>query len=811
MSPLPDAESLVEGARLPRASTRWSRIRDEIRHRLLDQALEKLDLRWRFRAVVFAFGLPFLGYIVWAATEQAAIEKGHANDRAKAHAALLAARLEDYVEAVDRLLSAGAQTIGGRTGDPDAVSAALQGMRGHLPRSINNVAVWSLTGANIASLDRRAGLKAVNVADRGYFRQVVDRLDLAIEGPIVSRSSGDRILQFARPVYDANAHLVAVLAMSCRLEDLVNQIDDAGRVSNGALVTIVDRDGVVVARSVDASYWIARPLPMAAEVRQAFLRQAGSRELAGVDGRLRLWGYAATARMPWLVTVGEPIEVAIASVSDRLLKGLAIGLVIFAAALLIAGWAASWTIRPLLRLALDAEQVGRGDLSHRSAVTTGGEIATLAHNFNRMAEALQQRDRALVASEIQLRAITDNIPAQITYVDRDERYRFCNAWRLVFPSMPPESMIGRTVREVRGEHLYAQVADTIKAALGGVAGSFEGTLEHDGASFHYRCSCVPDRDADGVVQGVYAFTEDITERRNAEQRRLESERRLVTITDNLPAMICYVDEERRFRFMNRAYEDWFGRSRAELMERPFTEVLDPRLAREYDHYFLRGMLGETCEYEVEVLIARGETRWMRCSFVPDRPEGGGRIRGVYGMIQDVTSAKVAEQRLTRLAQFDALTGLANRRQFNEQLDESLARRPHADGPLALMFLDIDHFKQVNDRYGHACGDELLREFARRLTDSVRPTDAVARLSGDEFVVLLEHLHTDEEPQFIARKIIASIEKSFVVEDRYLHVGTSIGIALRAFPDETASSLMKRADDALYDAKRSGRNTFRMAG
>ena len=788
----------------------WSRLRAEFKRRIADEALEKLDLRWRFRAVVMAFGLPFLGYIVWAATEQAAIEKSHAHERAKAHAALIAARVDDYVAEADRLLSAAGQTASPLLHDPDGLSLALQGMRGHLPRSVSNIAVWSLQGSSISALDRRVAIKAINVADRQYFKDAVATLGLVHEGPLISRTSGDAVLQFARPVYDAAMQMSGVIAMSSKLDELIGQIDADGKIAGGALVTIMDRNGTIIARSADAGYWIGKQIPNPDRMRRVFSEQSGSGEVVGVDGQLRLSGYAVASRLPWLVVVGEPIEVAIAPVSERLLKGLGIGLVIFVIALFIAGQAAAWTIRPIARLALDADQLGGGDLSHRSAVSTGGEIATLAANFNRMADALQERARALATSQSQLRDITNNIPQQITYIDRDERYRFVNAYRGPLPVVTSETMIGKTVHEVRGDVLYGKVAARLKEALAGTAVVFDGSNFADGVEYHFRCTYVPDRDPTGLVLGVYAFTQDITQEKQAELLRLETERRLVTITDHLPAMIFHVDDERRFTFMNQGYRKWFRKPMEELMGQPFPSVMDAGVARQYDQHYVRGMLGETCDYEIEIPTSRG-SMWVQGTFVPDRPEGGGKVRGCYGMVHDITAAKVAEQRLTRLAQFDTLTGLANRLQFNEQLVSRLADASRTDEPVALMFLDIDHFKQVNDRFGHATGDELLKEFAQRLSESVRPTDTVARLSGDEFVVLLEGLHSEEEPQFIARKIIAAVQKPFVIDDRFMQVSTSIGIAVRAFVDETPSALMKRADVALYDAKHAGRDTFRMAG
>ncbi len=500
----------------------------------------------------------------------------------------------------------------------------------------------------------------------------------------------------------------------------------------------------------------------------------------------------------------------IGPVGDHLLENLGIGLVIFAVALLIAGRVASWTTTPLMQLAVDADRLGDGDLSYRSAVATGGEIATLATNFNRMAAALEQREAALATSRTQLRAITDNIPEQITYIDRDERYRFINGRMGPFLNADPDMMIGRTVREVRGDPVYRTLQPAIRLALDGETNGIELSRVAAGSTSHYFINYVPDFDENHEVCGVYTFAQDITKRRTADLLRVEGEKRLVTITDNLPAMICYVDDGRRFRFANRAFEKWLARPLAEIVGQPFDRVMPSALASELDEYFLRGMQGERLEYELRVSLPSGP-RWLKCAFVPDLDEALGRPRGVYGVIHDVTKAKQAEQHLTRLARFDTLTGLANRHQFNETLARALDDDDADPKPLALMFLDIDHFKEVNDRHGHGSGDLLLKDFAQRLADCVRPTDAVARLAGDEFVVLLEGLHSEDEPQFVARKIIAAVEKPFLLDVHSVGVTASIGIAMRGSASESASALMKRADEALYEAKRAGRNTFRLAG
>jgi diguanylate cyclase (GGDEF)-like protein len=157
-----------------------------------------------------------------------------------------------------------------------------------------------------------------------------------------------------------------------------------------------------------------------------------------------------------------------------------------------------------------------------------------------------------------------------------------------------------------------------------------------------------------------------------------------------------------------------------------------------------------------------------------------------------------------------LTGLANRLQFNERVTLAAARRQRTPAPIALLYLDIDRFKQINDTMGHAAGDAILVAFADRLRASVRETDLVARLGGDEFVVLVEDLDSSAVAETIAHNLIASLAGGIVVNGKAIPVTTSIGIAFRDGAIASGDELIKLADDALYAAKAAGRNTFRVA-
>ncbi|HEY0660104.1 MAG TPA: diguanylate cyclase [Lysobacter sp.] len=183
--------------------------------------------------------------------------------------------------------------------------------------------------------------------------------------------------------------------------------------------------------------------------------------------------------------------------------------------------------------------------------------------------------------------------------------------------------------------------------------------------------------------------------------------------------------------------------------------------------------------------------------------------------RDISRRVVAEQaleasrlELEKLARVDTLTGLANRRQFDERFSLALLRLRRHGLPIALMYLDVDHFKRINDSFGHAAGDAVLRTFAQRLLACTRASDLVSRLGGDEFVVLIEDAELPFAAEIIARKLIAAMGAEITVETSTLQVTTSIGIAYASEPTE-AATLMAAADAALYDAKKAGRNTYRM--
>jgi len=305
-----------------------------------------------------------------------------------------------------------------------------------------------------------------------------------------------------------------------------------------------------------------------------------------------------------------------------------------------------------------------------------------------------------------------------------------------------------------------------------------------------------------------ALERGVADLRAAQEKAEQSEQRLRSITDSIPSMVGYIDRERRYRFNNRYYETWLQRPLSEITDRRVEDVLGPAAYANVAANLDRAFRGERVDFDVEAPGPAG-SRFVRGSYVPHFDDTG-QVIGVYTSSTDITPLKEVERQLERLVQKDTLTGLPNRHAFNDGIAAALRRSQRSGTQVALLFLDVDGFKKINDTLGHAAGDDVLREFARRLTSSVRATDLVARLAGDEFVIVLEGIHTRDECRFVARKIIAAMRAPFPAGDLTVNVTTSIGIALGQGGATTPEALLKRADSALYAAKGQGRDTFEIA-
>ena len=207
-------------------------------------------------------------------------------------------------------------------------------------------------------------------------------------------------------------------------------------------------------------------------------------------------------------------------------------------------------------------------------------------------------------------------------------------------------------------------------------------------------------------------------------------------------------------------------------------------------------------------LANGESRYLEIKLLPHIGDQG-KVLGCFAVTTDITEHKLTEERIQRVAHHDSLTGLPNRLLFNDRLDQAISLAKRDSRQFALLYLDLDKFKPVNDTLGHTAGDELLKGVAARIRHQVRESDTVARVGGDEFTVILPDIARREDAETVAKKIIAALATPFQLgsQKQSVDIGTSIGIAVYPADARDADALVKAADAAMYSAKQVG-SSFR---
>ncbi len=295
---------------------------------------------------------------------------------------------------------------------------------------------------------------------------------------------------------------------------------------------------------------------------------------------------------------------------------------------------------------------------------------------------------------------------------------------------------------------------------------------------------------------------DVRERREQLHR---SETRLRAVTDTLPSLLAFIDTDERYVFNNLAYERTFGIPLDQLRGMTLRELLGEARYARIQPYLQQALAGTAVTFETE--FHDPDYHCTETNFRPEWSADGSRVEGVHVHVQDITARKLETLRLAQISRLDHLTQLLNRSAFETRLAEAMARSRSQDRLMALLYLDMDRFKAVNDHYGHAAGDQLLQSFAKRVQRCVRERDAVARLGGDEFAIVMEDIDRPDVAVRVAGAILHAVGRRFFIEGAFVDVNVSIGIALYQGAPMTWQQLAKEADALLYRAKDAGRGRF----
>ena len=422
-----------------------------------------------------------------------------------------------------------------------------------------------------------------------------------------------------------------------------------------------------------------------------------------------------------------------------------------------------------------------------------------------------QRDiTARKRRELALQSLLDNSSDLVLALDRDGLVVSVSstAWRLL--GLSAEQLLGTGLRE------RLHPADA--AALEGLLDPVDGLRLGPGATAEFRLRAGDDRwhwldvasldpgdESDG---GVVLMCADVSARKLDEQALRRADNRFRSAFSDAPIGMAVTDPSGQHVQVNEAYCTLLGRTSEELLGMKMTEVMhrdDVEPSNRQRLALLHGSI-KRHRFETRFLHADGSVVGVlhSSSVVPD---DDGRPMHLIDHVEDITDRKAFEAQLSHQALHDPLTGLPNRALLHDRLDRALRREEREARPLAVLFLDLDRFKSVNDSLGHAAGDAVLVAVARRLENVLRSGDTAARLGGDEFVVLCENT-TPEQATAVAERIAACLASPITVGARELLISASIGVALGGVGSHhDAEALLHHADAAMYSAKDHGRARF----
>jgi diguanylate cyclase (GGDEF)-like protein/PAS domain S-box-containing protein len=686
------------------------------------------------------------------------------------------------------------------------------------------VLVTDRSGTALVSLPDELGRQGVNYLDVAAVRETIESGRSGVSAAVIGKTTHQPVVPMIVPIRGAGGEVIGTVIGLTNLA-LSNFLDEIGANRfgrQGGYLLTDPRQRIFIAATDKTRIMQPGPPPGVNPVYDSYLAGfEGSGLALSSRGVVELSSSRKVPSAGWLMQAVLPADEAFAPI-ERLqwrVLGLVTALTVLAGS--VAWW---WLRRELQPLGEAAELLGSmrdGVIPRQSLpVRQNDEIGQLAGAFNGLLEAIREGESRAAEHSFnrRLRVIVSQIPGVVFQ------------YRLGADGVHSLPFASDAIRELCGIEPEAVTASA--AALHGLIDpdelpDFMATLQASAASLtpwhlefrikHCRrgmrwlgVDALPEAEEGGSVTW-HGFATDITG-----AKETESELRIAATTFETQEGIFIADADKRIVRVNQAFTAMTGYSAAEAIGQTPAMLRSGRHSAEFYRHLHEG-LARNGFWQGEIWNRRksGEVfaEWVTISAVRD---GCGRITHYVTAFSDITEHKKAEEKIHQLAFYDPLTQLPNRRLFHDRLDQALAASARNRSRGALLFLDLDGFKGLNDSYGHVIGDELLIEVARRLTGCVRETDTVARLGGDEFVVILENLDAADRE---AAARIAEKLRQMLAEPYHLRVPgageevthnctASIGVCPFHGHDEARGELIKRADIAMYRAKSAGRNAIR---
>jgi diguanylate cyclase (GGDEF)-like protein/PAS domain S-box-containing protein len=441
--------------------------------------------------------------------------------------------------------------------------------------------------------------------------------------------------------------------------------------------------------------------------------------------------------------------------------------------------------------------------------------ATALAEERRLLDERHAAEQALRKSEAMYRNLVETSNDLIWSCDAEGRWTYLSpaATRRIYGCEPRE-LIGREFREVLAQEVTERDLAVFRRILSGES-VFDYQTRHlrrDGSHVDLSFNAVPLRDARGQAVGATGTARDVTAEKVAAATQFENIEKLRLAVD--AAELVYWEWERDSDRLHWGRDPSSLVGASESRSSRWSEYLQVVHPEDRDRYLATidaawERIG-ACTNEYRVIRHDGQVAWLS-SHGRTLADAKGRVYRMIGVSQDITERKRQEEEARFLAYHDTLTGLPNRRLLDDRLSQAVFLAQRRNTRVAVMVVDLDRFKQVNDQMGHRAGDSVLREAAHRISGCVRKADTLARHGGDEFVVVIPDLHQDSDCQVVAEKILRALEPVFVVDGREFFIGASIGISLFPADAGDGEAVLRNADAAMYRAKELGRNNYRFYG
>jgi diguanylate cyclase (GGDEF)-like protein/PAS domain S-box-containing protein len=596
--------------------------------------------------------------------------------------------------------------------------------------------------------------------------------ELAISKPAFDPKNGKWSLQLSRRIEDSDGSFNGVVVAALD-PTYLTRIYNSVNVGNEGYIRVIGLDGIVRATSGHKLQTLGKDFSKGDILQKIRTESSGWYYTSGslTDNVQRLIAFRAVNDYPLVITVSVAAHEMFSRLEAQKQSGY-----LLAAAL------------TLLILIVTGASV-RGQLSREAA------------------------KRRLEHANMLLNAALANMPHGICMFGTDKRLVLANdLYSTMYGIDPKQIKPGATLPQILQARIAAgscpkdaqkYVRDRLVEAFHPDLGFVVNKLQ-DGRTFAVGRRPMPDG-------GSVAVHQDITAHLHTEQELSETKQFLNSIIENIPVAVVVKDAvTRKFILVNRSFEAALKLPRSEALGKTVFDVYREQDAVRIDAADNEALAAESgvhsSDYEIE--MPPGRSRIIATNRIVVR-DSQGQPKHLVVVIDDITERKKSEQRIAFMAHHDVLTGLPNRLAILEKIEEAIARHRRRGDPFAVLLLDLDRFKHVNDTLGHAVGDALLRETAVRLKTSLRETDVLARLGGDEFAIVQDRGDDQRgDACALADRIIEIISEPFNIEGNEVNIATSIGIALAPEHATNSDSLMKMADLALYRAKSTGRNGYR---